>query len=212
MRNRDEAYVDAGARINLYACLAALRNNEHVGGGMLKLRDDLDRYHEIIEATQPELIIETGTCEGGSARWFASYCEVITIDVNRVELRDPRVFVITGSSTDPAVVERVRRMIAGRRTMVVLDSDHSTQHVIDEIELYAPMVTEGCYLVVEDGIFHYAGADIREQHGLADMIGDPLQAIARTMVGRRGWRRDRAIENTYETTHHIAGWWQRAAP
>ena len=204
-------HVDAGAQVNLYESLATLRRNEHVYGGMLKLRTDLDRYHTIIEATKPELIVETGTCEGGSAKFFASYCDVITIDVNRVELNDPRVRVITGDSANPDVIDRVTRLVNGRRTMVSLDSDHSTRHVEAEIQAYGPLVSVGCYLVVEDGILHYIGDEDRRIHGLDGMVGSPIPAIGRNLVTDPRWRRDRSIENAYPTTHHLAGWWQRVA-
>lgn len=201
--------IDAGAGVNMYESLSSFRNGEHVRGGMLKLRADLDRYHTIIEATKPEVIIETGTCEGGSALWFASYAEVITIDVNRVEIHDPQVQVITGSSTDPDVVRRVGGLVRGRRAMVSLDSDHSTQHVMDEIDAYGPLVSVGCYLVVEDGILHYIDRDTLTQHGMGDMVGSPIPAIEARLVGSPLWRRDRSIESAYRRTHHIAGWWQR---
>lgn len=203
------AGMDAGASVSLYESLNSLRRNEHAGGGMLKLRADLDRYHTIIEATKPDVIIETGTCEGGSARWFASYGKVITIDLNRVELHDPQIQVITGSSTDPDIVARVGRMVQGQRVMVSLDSDHSTEHVMDEIDAYGPLVSVGCYLVVEDGILHYADRDTLTQHGMGDMVGSPIPAIAARLVGSPLWRRDRSIENAYPKTHHVAGWWQR---
>lgn len=205
--------------VDLQASLASLAANAHVrDDGMLKLQQDLDRYRAIIEATKPEVIVETGTHAGASARWFAKQgMDVITIDV------EPRnweglfhgtdetgwITFLCSDSADPAVVQRATELVAGRRCMVSLDSDHSAEHVAEEIRLYGPMVSPGCYLVVEDGIFGYAPPQLRAQHGLGGMVGSPLDAIVELLDGKPGWSRDIAIERLSPISHHPAGWWTR---
>ena len=62
-----------------------------------------------------------------------------------------RVKLIEGGSADEATVEQVRAAIPeNARVMVVLDSDHSRDHVLAECRAYGPMVTPGCYMVVAD--------------------------------------------------------------
>lgn len=217
----------AGARLASYvdipASLASLARNEHAHDGMWKLPADLDRYAQIIEATRPEVIVETGTHTGASAEWFAQHgCEVITVDVNpragmtgypsSQSASKPTIHYLVGDSTDPGVVAQVKELlerIGATRVMVSLDSDHSGPHVAREIELYGPLVTAGCYLVVEDGIFGYALPELRAQHGLAAMVGSPLDAIAEKLHGAAGWSRDVAIELASPTSHSPAGWWVR---
>jgi cephalosporin hydroxylase len=121
---------------------------------------DLWVMQEIIAETKPDVIVETGTYRGGSALYFASLCdllgagEVISVDIEPA--RDdypthPRITYLAGrSSTDADVVEEVRRRTRDRRAMVVLDSDHSAEHVAAELAAYAPVVSVGCYLIVED--------------------------------------------------------------
>jgi cephalosporin hydroxylase len=77
---------------------------------------------------------------------------VITVDVEARSTRPthPRITYITGSSIDASTVQRVNDLAAGARVMVILDSDHSKSHVLQEIELYAPFVQLGDYLIVED--------------------------------------------------------------
>ncbi len=130
-----------------------------MGVPLLKNPLDLHIYQEIIWDIRPTLIIETGTAYGGSALYFASMMDrrgegrVITIDV---EPHQPlphhrRLIAITGSSTDPAIVSQVTALMRPNdRVMVVLDSDHSCDHVLAELAIYAPMVTRGQFLVVED--------------------------------------------------------------
>jgi cephalosporin hydroxylase len=120
---------------------------------------DLWVYQELVHDVRPDLIVETGTANGGSALFMASICEllgrgeVVTIDISRDGAlpQHARLRYITGSSTAPATVDQVRVLARGRRAvMVVLDSDHHRDHVLAEMRSYGPLVTRGSYLVVED--------------------------------------------------------------
>lgn len=211
--------ADLPVHVDVPASLVSLARNEHVQpDGMLKLPADLDRYRAIIEVTRPEVLVETGTRTGASARWFAEQgLAVITVDIDPglnetlAEVLEPydSIDVFFGDAADPAVAGPVRDLVNGRRCMVVLDSDHSGPHVAKEIDLYGPLVTPGCYLVVEDGIFGYAPPVLSAQHGLGDMVGSPLDAIAEKLVDNPAWSRDVAVERLSPTTHHPAGWWVR---
>lgn len=216
------AAPDLPVHVDLQASLETLASNRHVKpDGMLKLDEDLDRYRQIIEATKPEVIVETGTRSGASAAWFVRQgvtkpCDVITVDI-----ADPPPFphlagtgtitALTGDAADPDIAAKVAELVAGRRCMVSLDSDHSGPHVAEEIKLYGPLVTPGCYLVVEDGIFGYATRTLRTAHGLGEMVGSPLDAIEEHLDGNPDWSRDVAIERLSPTSHHPAGFWLRNA-
>jgi cephalosporin hydroxylase len=106
----------------------------------------------------------------------------------------------------------VREKIAFRevaRVMVVLDSDHSAAHVRKEIELYGPLVTPGCHLVVEDTIFGYGTSGLRDQHFPGGLDGSPLDAVAELLAGNDEWSRDIAIERANPVSSNPAGWWIR---
>jgi cephalosporin hydroxylase len=127
-----------------------------LGVQVLKCPLDLWVYQEIEHRTRPDLIVETGTHLGGSALYLANVCDaidcgrIVSIDVAEMERPDqPRITYLHGSSTDEAILERVREMAEGR-VMVILDSDHSTDHVLAELRAYASLVSPGCYLIVED--------------------------------------------------------------
>ncbi len=122
---------------------------------------DLFVYQEILCQTRPEVIVETGTAAGGSALFLATLCdllgqgEVLTVDIaDRCQARHPRLTQIIGSSTDPAVIAQVQQRVAGRPAMVLLDSDHSQAHVLQELRAYSPLVPVGGYIVVEDTNIH----------------------------------------------------------
>lgn len=130
-----------------------------LGKKVAKCPLDLWTYQEIIWETKPRLVIETGTAAGGSAWFFASVMEpwggrVVTVDKdNYPHLWEshPRIDYRVGDSVSSEVAEWMRQQayMAGR-VMVSLDSLHTYEHVAREIELYSPLVSPGCYLVVED--------------------------------------------------------------
>ncbi len=150
-------YYEAGARGGTW------QNTYWMGTPVLKVPLDLWVYQEILYETKPDLIIETGTADGGSALYLASICDllgsgrVITIDVDErgpsgaERPKHPRASYMLGSSTDPTILKEVRNVAEeASRVMVILDSDHSKAHVLEELRAYAPLVSVGCYLVVED--------------------------------------------------------------
>ncbi len=134
-----------------------------MGIPLLKNPFDLWVLQETIFDVKPDLIIETGTCFGGSAAFLAhvldgiGHGELVTIDIEPAAGTSdhPRVTYLRGSSTDPDLVrnltERAKGIHAkGGRVLVNLDSDHSEAHVSAELRCYAPLVSPGGYLIVED--------------------------------------------------------------
>jgi cephalosporin hydroxylase len=131
-----------------------------MGIPIFKCPSDMWVYQEMIYKQKPDLIIETGTCAGGSALYMASMCEmfgkgrVVTVDLVRHIAGQPphdRITYLVGDSTSDEIVSQIRGMIPpGGKVMVVLDSDHRAPHVIKELRRYAPLVPVGCYIIVED--------------------------------------------------------------
>jgi cephalosporin hydroxylase len=180
-----------------------------LGTQALKNPLDLWVYQEIMSETRPDVVVETGTYRGGSAHFLASVCdllgagEVISIDIEP-EREDypqhPRITYLGGrSSTDADVLAEVRRRVRGRRTLIVLDSDHSQKHVEAELDAYAPLVPVGCYLIVEDSNI----GQIRE-----DLMPGPLQAIETFLAGRSDFEIDREREK-FLLTFNPSGYLKR---
>jgi cephalosporin hydroxylase len=180
-----------------------------LGAQALKNPLDLWIYQEILVDTKPALVIETGTWRGGSALFLASVCdllgegEIVSIDVE--PMRDdypehPRITYLAGrSSTDADVVGHVRERAAGRRTLVILDSDHSQAHVEAELAAYAPLVPVGCYLIVEDSNI----GKIRK-----DLLPGPLEAIETFLAGTDEFEIDREREK-FLITFNPSGYLKR---
>ena len=143
-------------------------NFSWLGCPIIQYPQDIMAMQEIIWKVKPDLIIETGIAHGGSLIFYASMMELICgygivvgvdIDIrkhNRVEIESHRlsnrIKMIEGSSVDDDVIFRLSKSISNNKIMVILDSLHTHDHVLEELELYSPMVTIGSYLVVCDTI------------------------------------------------------------
>lgn len=142
-----------------------------------KWPNDLWMYQELLWKLTPDLVIETGTAEGGSALFYASILDgvggdgaviTVTIEPNLVHQRvreHPRISCLTGSSLDPTIVRMVReRAESSRCVLVSLDGAHERDHVFEELRVYGELVTPGSYVVVEDTNFD-SGPHVKDSFG-----------------------------------------------
>jgi cephalosporin hydroxylase len=150
-----------------------------LGRPIVQLPEDVMRIQEVIYCIRPDVIIETGIAHGGSLIFYASLCKamgtgrVIGIDIhirpaNRTAIEShalaPLITLIEGSSIDPKIVSDVSGLIRpGETALVLLDSCHTKEHVLTELEAYAPLVPKGSYMVAMDGIMGELGDAPRSQ-------------------------------------------------
>ena len=143
-------------------------NFSWLGRPIIQYPQDMIAMHELIWQVKPDLIIETGIAHGGSLIYYASLLELIgkgevlgiDIDIrdhNKKEILNhfmlKRITMIEGSSTAPEILEQIEIHVHGKKNvMVLLDSNHTHDHVLRELRLYSKFVTKGSYLVVFDTI------------------------------------------------------------
>ena len=133
-------------------------NSEWLGVKTLKAPTDLWIYQELIFKLRPDYIIEIGTYKGGSALYMASICDwighgnIITVDIHPCQITHPRITKIVDSlgSTSDRVIEQVKAIVKNGKCLVILDSTHRKQHVLNELKIYSPFVPLEGYIVVED--------------------------------------------------------------
>ncbi len=155
---------------SLLETLGGLRytyNFDWLGLPIIQFPQDMIAIQEVIWKTKPDIIIETGVARGGSLMLSASILhlingngKVIGIDIDiRQHNREAieahplahRIDLIQGSSIDESVISQVKKKInKNQRVMVILDSNHTHEHVLEELKLYSPLVTKECYCVVMD--------------------------------------------------------------
>ena len=139
-----------------------------MGVPIIQYPQDIIAYQEIICKVKPDLIIEIGIARGGSLIFSASMLQLIgkgsvvgvDIDIRKENkaaiLKHPlykRIKMIEGSSIDEKIVSKIKKITTGKKKiLVMLDSNHTHKHVLEELRLYSPFVTKGSYIVVFDTI------------------------------------------------------------
>ncbi len=144
-------------------------NFSWLGRPIIQYPQDMIAAQEIIWTVQPDVIVETGIAHGGSLIFYASLLEliggtgrVIGVDIdirahNRIEIEKhpmhKRITMIQGSAVERTIVERVYSEAQhATKVLVILDSNHTHEHVLQELELYSPLVKKGSYLIVLDTV------------------------------------------------------------
>ena len=139
-----------------------------MGRPIIQLPDDMLRIQELIYKIKPDVVLEIGVAHGGSLIFYASLMEamgkgrVIGVDLeirahNRVEIESHEMFhridLIEGDSTDEKTIELVKKYINNTdKVMVLLDGNHSYEHVLRELTLYGKLVSKDSYILAMDGI------------------------------------------------------------
>jgi cephalosporin hydroxylase len=180
-----------------------------LGVPIIQHPEDIVAVHELIWSVAPDLVIETGIAHGGSVLLSASVLrllggdrEVLGIDIDirehtRRTLRDhalaDHISTIEGSSIAPGILaQAAERAAAHQRVLVILDSNHTEDHVTQELEAYAPLVSEGSYLVVMDTVVESLPGDLYSDRpwGPGD---NPATAVRRFLAGHPEFVEDRGV-------------------
>lgn len=202
-----------------------------LGRPIIQLPDDMLRIQEAIWQVQPDIILETGIAHGGSLIFYASLMEMIgkgrviglDIDIrahNRAAIEAhpmvKRITMIEGSSIAPEVVAQVKALIKpGDKVMLILDSNHSRDHVASELAAYADLVTPGSYILSQDGVMQLVAGSPRAP---ADWATDnPITAVNAFLAAHPEFELShppRPFDETLDTpecSHHPIGWLRRKA-
>jgi len=179
-----------------------------------KLPFDAFILQEIIWNIQPDFIIETGTAKGGAAVFYASIMEiighgkVITCDIEAKcdgsiipEKLFKRIKFLHGGSTNPLIFDDIKSQVEEKKNIVILDSDHSYDHVRQEMSMYSPLVPINSYMVVEDT--HANGHPVPWQWGKG-----PYEAVEDFLKINYNWEADYECEK-YLMTFNPGGYLRR---
>jgi cephalosporin hydroxylase len=184
-----------------------------LGCPIIQFPQDIIAFQEIIWKLKPDLIIETGIARGGSLIFFASILELIgkgsvlgiEIELHRNNenaiKKHPmfkRIKILKGSSTDPKIFNQTKRIAKNKKkVMVILDSDHSKNHVLEELILYSQLVSKGSYIVVCDTIIHDFPKKWFQNHGIDrpwNKSNNPKVAVWEFLKKTNRFKIDKSIE------------------
>jgi len=196
-----------------------------LGVPIIQMPEDLIIFQEIVYKTQPDLIIETGVARGGSIIFWASIqklCgitgKVLGVDIDirqhaRGAINDSNfkdeIDLIEGSSIEDEVIKQVKQIVSQhKRIMVVLDSNHTHEHVLSELEIYSKFVTKDCFLLVLDTVIDDLKVDPTRPWGPGS---SPKSAVKEFMLKNSA---EFIHEQSYETRALLSvapnGYWRKS--
>jgi len=198
-----------------------------MGLPIIQYPQDIVALQELVWELRPDAIVETGIARGGSLILYSSLFEmmgtdglVVGVDI---DIREPnrqaieqhplseRIEMIEGSSVDEDVIRQVAAAIAGRESvLVVLDSNHTHEHVLAELELYSQFVTRGSYLIVFDTVVEHMpeGSYPDRPWGKGN---NPMSAAKEFLSRNQGFEVDHAITDKLLITAAPGGYLKRVS-
>lgn len=204
--------VSAAKEFNIESNKAQYSYNfSWMGRPIIQYPQDMIAMQELIWQIQPDLIIETGIAHGGSLIYYASileligHGEVLGIDIdirahNRTEIEMhpmfKRITMIEGSSISPETIEKVVEFAKDRKKILVsLDSNHTHEHVMDELRIYSSFVSEGSYIVVFDTIVEDLPEGYFSQKRPWGVGNNPKTAVHEFLENNNNFIIDHSIDN-----------------
>lgn len=193
-----------------------------LGEPILQFPQDMFAVQEIIYKTNPEYIIEIGVAWGGSLLFYSTIMEaiggkkIVGIDTyipNDLRKRlfsygrlSKRIVLINGSSVDEASVNRVKKIIGrSKKILVVLDSNHTHEHVLKELRIYSKLLGKGNYIICGDTIIDYIPVQKHRPRPWGPG-NNPKTAVRQFLRENNNFKVDKQIENKLLFTCNPGGY------
>jgi cephalosporin hydroxylase len=198
-------------------------NFSWMGRPIVKFPNDILILQEIIWKTKPDFIVETGIAHGGSIIFSASmlellgHGEVIAVDIdirahNRKEIEQhpmyKRITMIEGSSVDEKIVDQIKEKVKGKKVLVCLDSLHTHDHVLKELQMYSGMVNVGSYIVCPDTFIEFFPKGYYSNRPW-DVGNNPYTAMVEFLKTNKDFCIDHDIDNKLMITEGFDGYLKR---
>jgi cephalosporin hydroxylase len=198
-------------------------NFEWLGRPYIQMPQDMIGIQEIIWEVKPDFIIETGIAHGGGLVFCASILEalghgyVFGVDVdirqhNRVEIENhrmsKRIIMLEGSSTDVMIYSEIfQRIGQDKKVVVILDSDHTHDHVLRELNIYKDIISKGSYMICLDTIIQFLPDKFPgREWGFGN---NPWTAVQEFLKTNKNFVHDERLEDKLLITSAPGGWLRR---
>ena len=198
-----------------------------LGFPIIQLPDDIIQIQEFLFKEKPDFIVETGVAHGGSIIFYSSICKllkkgkVIGIDIkirkkNRKLLENSNLKkyfqLIESSSTSLKTILQIKNIIRNKKTFVILDSNHTCEHVYKELKLYGDILKKGSVILITDGIVDTMKFSPRRL--IYNREGGPLIALNKFLKNNNKFKRIKPtyiFNKSYKTkdlkiSHFPSGW------
>ncbi len=169
-----------------------IHQNNFFGEPSINFSEDLIKFQEAIYRVKPDIVIEAGVAWGGTTLFIASVLEglnkgnVVGIDIYipphvKKALKQKgkiskRIHLINGSSIEQNTINKIKKFTKNKKVLVILDSNHTKEHVYKELEIYSKLVNKNSYIIVCDTIINYIKPN-KERKREWDKNNNPLTAI-----------------------------------
>lgn len=198
-----------------------------MGRPIIQLPDDLIRLQEVIYQVKPNIIIETGIAHGGGLIFYSSLLanivkkfKVIGIDVdirrhNRKAITKHPLYkhitMLEGSSIDKEIIIKLKKLVSNKdKILVILDSNHSTDHVLEELKIYSKFVSKNSYIIACDGIQKYMLNAARSKNDWN--TNNPITAIKKFLKVSKNFKVNKSnfIFNESKIKKNLVTYWPNA--
>lgn len=203
-----------------------VRNFTWMGRPVLQYPMDMIILQELIHTIVPNFIIETGTADGGLTAFLSAVIKqdgiggtIYSIDIKTKIMAMAmaricnNVALLKASSVSRKAKNLIRNLMlfreGGYRFLVILDSNHTHNHVLKELQLYAPLVSVGSYIVVFDTAIEFYGHLDKNQDRPWSKGNNPFTAVQEFMKGNDEFVVDKEIEQRALITAAPGGWLKR---
>lgn len=192
-----------------------------MGMPIIQMPEDVMLIQQLIYETKPDFIIETGIAWGGSVVYYASLCElmrhgeVIAVDtvlpqsnIDKIMAYpfSKRIHLLQGSSVDKEVFGKIKALIPeDAKVMVILDSNHTHEHVYNELNMYAPLIKSGQYILAQDTLIEFVPKQTHRPrpwgHG-----NNPWTAVQKFLSENTNFTNNNKYNQLSLLTCHKDGW------
>lgn len=196
-------------------------NFNWLGLPIIKFPNDILVMQEIIWNVKPDVIIETGVARGGSLIFFASLMQlinkkgkVIGIDIdlrkkNELAIKKhpfyKNINLLKGSSTSKKITNKLIKKLSNKKVIVVLDSLHTEEHVLKELEIYSKIVSKKSYLIVQDTFVEFFPKNHFKNRPW-DKGNNPLTAVKKFLKNNKNFIVDKKISSKIGITENPMGY------
>jgi|TARA_B110000971_G_scaffold221051_1_gene266646 cephalosporin hydroxylase len=203
-------------------------NFSWMGRPIIKFPSDMIVQQEIMWKLKPDLIIETGIAHGGSILFSASMIEMMGVDGEVVaidiDIREhnkklieahpmyKRITMYEGSSVDTNIINKVKEHAKNKKcVMLILDSNHTHDHVLEELRVYAPLVTIGSYCILPDTFIEFFPPGYSSNHNKRpwDVGNNPYTAMKAFLEKNKNFSIDKYFSDKAMITETIDGYLKR---
>lgn len=188
-----------------------IHQSNFLGQPSLNLSQDLFLFQEIIWKSKPDVVLEIGMAWGGTSLYLANILSLVTngkvicIDkfvpehvkrnIQKHKKLSKNIKIFQGISTDKKIINKIKTIIRKKKVMVILDSDHTEENVLKELNIYSKFLKKNDYLIVCDTFLNFTGKIENERPRMWNNKKNPHTALKKFLKSNSDFKIDQEINN-----------------